>query len=115
MAGVNITVPIIDDVTGDEELVKFFNTYRTLYNNLTNQHALAATQIKAMLRVFDKKSGKRRAHKVSRPMLLCTSLTIAAAKLCAMAAQRFINEYEVEIAAARQRQRAASRFRFGDQ
>lgn len=114
MAARDVKVPIIDDVTDDEELIAFFNTYRKLFNFLTVQLSLAATQIKAMLRVYDKAANNRRAHKVSRPMALAAGMCVGAAKLCAMAAKRFQVEYEKEIAMARHKRRASSRFRFGD-
>lgn len=105
MAAQNIKVPIIDDVTEDEQFIAYLNYWRKLLNYLAYQMALAAAQTKAMLRVHDKRARERRAHKVARPLALAAGLFVAASKLLAMAAKRFQVEYAREIEAGRRPKR----------
>jgi hypothetical protein len=114
MSAKQVPMPIIDDVTSDDELIAFFNVYRKTFNILGYQAALASAQIKAMLRAHDKRSRNRRAHKVARPMALLAGVMVAAAKLCALAAKRFQIEYAPEIGASRQSRRGRT-MNFGNQ
>lgn len=112
MANVIARVPSIDDVQDDEELRTYFKFFRKLCNLLSHQLAMAAAQIQAMLKEYDRVAKTRRAWKVARPIGLAAGLMVYAARLLTLAGKRFDTLYEAEIGAERSRRRAQRSFRF---
>lgn len=109
----SLRVMTIDDVNTDEDLKRFFKTTRSIVNALSMMLALAAATLKAMLKDYDKKAGKRRRGKVARPLALAAGTLILVSKFLTLAARRFDQEYNEEIAASGRRRQQSRRIRFG--
>lgn len=98
-----VRVPTIDDVRTDADLVRLFQLHKRNINWLCHELALTAATIKAMLRDADRKAGKRRAARVSRPVALAAGVLVLVSKYMAVAARRFTTEYAEEIGHERRR------------
>jgi hypothetical protein len=109
----SVRVMTMDDVNTDEDLKRFLKTMRAMANALSMVFALAASQLGAMLKDYDKRAGKNRRGRISRPLALAAGAMVLVSKLLTLAARRFDQEYHNEIVASGRRRREARRFRFG--
>lgn len=101
MASQTVRIMIVDDVNTDQDMYRYFDGYRKLDNYLGYQKALAATQIKSMLRALDRAKGQRRAHRISRLQSLAAAAYVLAAKLEAASHARLRTLYEEDFAMLR--------------
>lgn len=110
----NLRIMIIDDVTSDADLKRYYEHNRKMVNFFCLQFALAASQLKAMLREHDKRSGQHRAASVARPLALAAGIMVLVSKYLALSARRFDQKYQAELVAAGRAKRRNRTLNFGD-
>lgn len=114
MATPTLRVMVIDDVTTDDDLKRYYEHNRKVANFFAFQFALAASSLRAMLREHDKRTGRRgRAARVARPMALAAGIMTLVAKYLALSAKRFEMEYAEELRAAGRPRTKARTMKFG--
>lgn len=96
----NLRLMVIDDVTTDADLKSWYEHNRKTINFFCLQFALAAAQIKAMLREHDRRSGHARAAAVALPIALAAGVMVLVSKYLALSARRFDQRYQPELSAA---------------
>ena len=110
----NLRIMVIDDVTSDADLKRYYEHNRKLINFFCLQFALTAAQLKAMLREHDKRSGQHRAASVARPIALAAGIMVLVSKYLALSARRFELKYQPELQAAGRARRRSRTLNFGD-
>lgn len=108
----SIRVMTMDDVNHDADLKRFLKTMRNMANALSMVFAQAAADLSAMLKDYDKRAGRARRGRVTRPLALAAGAMILVSRLLTLAATRFEREYHAEITASGRRRRESRRFTF---
>jgi len=105
----SIRVMTMDDVQTDADLRRFLKTMRDMSNAVSMVFALAAADITAMLKDYDKRAGRNRRGRIARPLALAAGSMVLVSKLLTLAGRRFDQEYEQEIAASGRRRHESRR------